>query len=402
MNKISRRTFIGNTSLVAAGTLLVPEFLKASDHVLVNGNGFKRLVVVQLGGGNDGLNNIIPYRNDLYYQNRPFIGIQENDLLKTGADFGFHPEMNGFRSLYDKGYLSIINSVGYPNSNRSHFRSMDIWNSASGSNEYLDTGWIGRYLDSCCNKPHLAIEVDDMLSRALKGEKINGMAMKDTRKLIRALRDRELRKAVLSKSKLMGNADSDNKAFLYKTMADTYSSAAYLNEINRSPRVRTEYPKTAFAQQLSSISNLIAAQSETKVYYVSMGGFDTHFAQKNRQSKLLKDMSTGIEVFVKDLEKSNELDSTMILCFSEFGRRVKQNASGGTDHGSGNVSYLIGSKLSRPGLFNPLPDLENLDKGDIKYNVDFRRIYATILEDWLSADSNRILGNRFDKLSLFS
>ena len=399
MKTLSRRSFIKNSSLVTSGALLLPQFLKGSADAFGKSNGHKRLIIIQLGGGNDGLNNIIPFRDDLYYQNRPKIGLKADQLLPTDSDFAFHHKLKGLRDLYDQGYLTIINSVGYPNPNRSHFRSMDIWHSASNSDEYLSTGWIGRYLDANCEKPHLAIESDDMLSLAMKGERLNGLAIRDINKFMRSLRDPELRRIVREEKR---KDQDDNKVFLYKTMGDTYSSSEYLNTVNRSKKRTKEYPNSAFGRQLKSISQLILGGSETKVYYTSLGGFDTHFAQLARQERLLADLSNGVSTLVADLKSNGEWEHTAIMCFSEFGRRVKENASLGTDHGTANVVYLISPKLNKAGLYNVLPDLSILDAGDLKYQVDFRSIYADLLRDWLGANPQNILKGSYDKLNLFT
>ena len=393
---MERRKFL-KASALASTAWLVPSFLRGHSGLgLQSSRAGKNLVVIQWSGGNDGLNTIVPYRNDLYYQYRPTLGLKKNELLTVSDELGFHPSLAPLRSLYDKGLLSIINSVGYPNPDRSHFRSMDIWHTASSSDAYWSTGWLGRYLDNnCvgCEQPYHALEVDDSLSLALKGQTKTGFAMSDPRALKKATDNAFLRTV----------ADHDhhheeNVAYLYKTMIDTQSSADYLFEQSKVHHSKVTYPKSKFAKDLKQIAELITADTDTRIYYVSLGGFDTHANQKGRQARLLEQYAEAMAAFVKDLQQNRLLDDTLIMTFSEFGRRVKQNASNGTDHGTANNLFLIGGKLRKAGFYNAAPDLTNLDKNDLRYEIDFRRIYATVLEDWLDTSATPILEGKFEKL----
>lgn len=385
---------------MASTSILVPAFLKAyQPEKLFNSRSGKILVIVQLSGGNDGLNTVIPYRNDIYYQQRPTLAVQKNEVLQVSDQLGLNPVLSPLQSLYDDGLMSIINNVGYPNPDRSHFRSMDIWHTASESNEYLSTGWLGRYLDSSCHgceAAHHALEVDDELSLALKGQQKKGFAMSNPQQLKRQTNNPLLKH-------LAGQDHHDheeNVAYLYKIMADTYSSADYLSEKAKTYTSKMTYPVSAFGKRLKQVAELISADSDTRIYYVSLSGFDTHVNQKNQQERLLKQYAEGMKAFVKDLKQNNLLDDTLIMTFSEFGRRVKQNASRGTDHGTANNLFLIGGKLKRPGFFNEGPDLSTLDKGDLIYKVDFRDVYATILDKWLEGNSRQILNKSFRGLNL--
>ena len=395
---MKRRDFIKASSL-ASTTMMVPNFLKGISKTGHSSRAGKILVVVQLSGGNDGLNTIVPYQNDIYYQSRPVLGIKENDVIKLNDELGFNPAMESLRSLYDDGLMSIINSVGYPNPDRSHFRSMDIWHTASNSSEYLSTGWLGRYLDSNCNgcqSPHHALEVDDTLSLSLKGIEKSGFAMSDAKQL-KKVSDNKFLQAV---GQANHHDHEENVEYLYKTLIDTQSSANYLFEKSQTHKSKVQYPNNSFAKDLKQVAELITADADIKIYYVNLTGFDTHVGQKNKQARLLKTYSEGMNAFVKDLKSNGLLDDTLIMTFSEFGRRVKQNASGGTDHGTANNLFLIGGNLKQKGFYNAAPDLTNLDKGDLKYQIDFRRIYASILEDWLEASPANILGGSFEKLNI--
>jgi len=396
---MKRRDFLKNTAL-ASTSLMVPQFLTGfQGNKLFGSRSGKILVVIQLSGGNDGLNTVVPFRNDIYYQSRPSLAIKKGDVLKVGEDLGFNPAMQPLLELYDEGLLSIINSVGYPNPDRSHFRSMDIWQTASESNEYLSTGWLGRYLDSnCagCDDPYHALEVDDSLSLAMKGARQSGFAMSDPKRLKRQAENRFLNALVKQPS----HSSEENVAYLYKTIIDTQSSATYLYEQSQLYSSTLAYPKTPFGKDLRQIAELITADTDTKIYYASLTGFDTHANQKNQQERLLRQYAEGVSVFAKDLKKNGLLEDVLILTFSEFGRRVQQNASNGTDHGTANNVFLIGGSLKKPGFYNSPPNLSKLDEGDLVYEVDFRRIYASILEDWLEAEAPSILGKPFDKLQI--
>lgn len=397
---MKRRNFLKQSAL-ASTAMMVPAFLNdiAFGQLLARRSG-KILVVVQFSGGNDGLNTIVPYRNDLYYQNRPNLAIPKTEVLKVSDDLGFNPALQPLQSLYDDGILSIVNSVGYPNPDRSHFRSMDIWHTASDSTEYLNSGWLGRYLDSnCqgCTSPYQAIELDDTLSLALKGDKRRGFAMSDPAQLKRTT-DNKILQAV-GKTPATAHHE-ENVAYLYKTLVDTQSSADYLFEKSKVYRSTVTYPQSEFAKDLKLISQLITADTDTRIYYASLTGFDTHANQRNRQERLLLQYAEGMKAFVQDLKQNNLLNDVLIMTFSEFGRRVKQNASAGTDHGTANNLYLIGGNLKKAGFFNGSSNLNDLDEGDLKYQVDFRDIYTTLLNRWLDAPAPQILGQSFKGLKL--
>ncbi len=353
----------------------------------------KILVVIQLSGGNDGLNTVVPFRNDDYYSLRPGIAIAETDVLKLTDSLGFHPALTGLKDIYDQGYLTILNNVGYPNPDRSHFRSMDIWHSGSSSSEFWYSGWLGRYLDAQCDigKPvHSVLEIDDTLSLAVKGELKNALGVTSPKMLYDSVRSLD----VATNS----NTGNSNLDYLYKTLADTKSSAEYLYDQSVIYNSSVTYPNTDLGKHLKTVSELIVSGCETSVYYCEHGGFDTHFGQLNKQKNLLNQYSEAVSAFVEDLKTNNKLNDVVIMTFSEFGRRVEQNASGGTDHGTANNVFIINGELKKPGVYNETPDLKNLDQGDLIYKVDFRNIYSTILRKVLKVDDVAILKNNFDPL----
>jgi uncharacterized protein (DUF1501 family) len=379
---------------------MVPKFLKAfeSPFNFSLSQQNKSLVVVQLSGGNDGLNTIIPYRNDEYYKLRPHLGIKKQDALILNDDFALNPSLTGLRKLYDEGLLCVINGVGYPNPDHSHFRAMDIWHSASGSENLYNTGWIGRYLDANCSgicKAHYAVELDEQLSLALRGEKVNGFAVKNPDRLLRSVRDPYLNDVLKSHQH---KDDDSNVEYLYKTMRETFSSAEYLQNKMQSKNNSIEYQDNEFAKNLKTLARLINSEAETKVYYISLSGFDTHVNQFNQQKKYLEIAGEGLYTFVSDLKQNSKLNDVCILVFSEFGRRVAQNASFGTDHGTANNVCIISNNLKIKGFYNPLPSLTDLNDGDLKYTIDFRNIYATLLKKQLGADDKLILKNTFEMM----
>lgn len=394
---MKRRYFLQQSAL-ASTALFTPLFLRGGSPVnaLPSRSG-KILIVLQLSGGNDGLNTIIPHRNDIYYQQRPSLAIPADEVIQLTDALGLHPALAPLRNLYDAGELSVVNSVGYPNPDRSHFRSMDIWQSGSGAENTWQTGWLGRYLDHACEgKPaYHALEVDDGLSLAMKGDLRNGFAMSDARRLRQAVQRSGLRN--LQPPAVAAN---DNLSYLYKTLTTTTESADYLFEQAKTHRSRIDYPQNAFGRDLQQIAELITADTATQVYYASLGGFDTHAGQKNRQQRLLKIYAEGVDALVKDLKANHLFDDVLIMTFSEFGRRLKQNGSGGSDHGTASNVTFIGGSLKQAGFYNDGPDLVDLQGGDLKHQIDFRRCYASVLQDWLEADAAAVLRERFSPLGI--
>ena len=392
---MQRRTFLTNTGLASAA-MFAPAFLQRPS-LATNG---KILIVVQLSGGNDGLNTIVPYRNDKYYELRPDLAIPRQEVLGVTDELGFNPSLGDLRPLYDQGYLSIINNVGYPNPDRSHFRSMDIWQTAANSNEYLETGWLGRYLDSqCsgCDVPHHALEFGQGLSLALKGREKMGFAINDLQQMERTNHNPLLRYLAQQDAH---DHEHEQVAYLYKTLLETQSSTAYLLEQTQGQRTRANFPATPFGRDLRQVADLILAGCNSKVYYLSLGGFDTHANQAGPQGRLLSIYAEGMKALAEELQKHNLWQDTLVMTFSEFGRRVAQNGSRGTDHGTASNLFLMGGNLRQPGFYNEGPNLEDLNEGDLKYQVDFRQVYATVLDKWLAADAKSVIGQRFATLGV--
>ena len=399
MKKIRRRSFIKRSLLVSAGSIMLPNFIEAVEKSANDITNNKILVIVQLSGGNDGLNMIVPYSNSRYYKARPQLAIPEKDVIKLSDEMGLHPNMTGLKNLYDDGLLCILNNVGYPDPNRSHFRSMDIWQSASRSNEYLQSGWIGRFIESNLNGksyPYSAIEIGDTLSLALKGKLVKGLAMQNPQRLYNSIQKGLFQP--LAKQYSAYKDYSKNLKYIYNTMNETISSVNYIYKKVNGSSSAGNYPPSALGQNLKTISEMIQSGINTKFYYTSLDGFDTHVHQRPKQDKLLKVYSEAISFFVNDLKQKDIFQNVLILTFSEFGRRVSQNASGGTDHGGANNLLLMGGHLKKSGFYNESPDLQNLNNGDLKYSIDFRSVYKTIIKSFFKENPFPIIGKTFPEL----
>ncbi len=373
---------------------LVPRFLQAAGRQLAGCFTGNRLVIIQLSGGNDGLNTIIPYQDDRYYTLRPALSLPSGQLIQINDQAAWNRALQPLHRLYENGEVAILNRVGYPNPDFSHFRSMDIWHSASGSEQTFTTGWIGRYLDAVCQqgKAHTAIEFDDTLSMVMKGQHSSGLALNKPENFYR------LTRTIFKNRQIATSGQNETLDYLYKVMADASESAEIIHRMNDHRQVQGNYPPDEFGRDLKTIASLILAGLDTSFYYASLSGFDTHVNQLNRHNNLLKKLADGLAAFCQDLKQGNEFNNTIIMVFSEFGRRVKENASRGTDHGAANVMLLLGGRLKQPGVFNSMPDLSQLEAGNLTYEIDFRSVYATLLDRWLKTDHEKIIGKKFEKL----
>jgi len=387
---INRKTFL-KTSSLAAAAFLFPNFLQAltlPEAIAMNG---KTLIILQLSGGNDGLNTIIPVKNDIYYKSRNQISIKEENSLLLTDEAGINPNLKFFKELYDNGELAVMNNVGYPEPNKSHFRSMDIWQTASDSNEFKNSGWLGRYLDEVCHdcqNPTQAIEVDDLLSLAMKGETKNAIAFKDPKKLF------DNSQEMLYKKLNANNHVHEHElaSYLYNTLGNAINNSEYIFSESKAKPTDKVYPSTQIGKDFKTIASLIKSDINTQVYYLSVGSFDTHSNQNQKQNQLFKNINDAVGTFTKDMKENGKFNDIMIMSFSELGRRVAQNASNGTDHGTANQMFFISGGLKKKGLLNPLPDLTNLKDGDLIYTEDFRKVYATVLKRWLNTNDQKILG----------
>jgi len=367
------------------------------------------LVVVQLSGGNDGLNTVIPYADPLYRQLRPQLAVAEDEVLPLDGALGLNPALAPLKARFDAGQLAIVLGVGYPNPDRSHFRSMDIWQTADPA-AYARSGWLGRYLSGCqCAGQDKAagIAVGQALPRAFWTENVFVPAITNLGNY-RFQTDPRWPNDRAAKIQTLQALDARHEAlrpyaeFLGRQSLNALASADELGRVASAWSTPIGYPDTPFAQGLKLVAQLIAGDLGTRVFYVNLGGFDTHANQKNTQQRLLEQLAAGLDAFQQDLEAMGKADQVLTMTFSEFGRRAKENGSQGTDHGTAEPMFLLGAGL-RKGLYGSQPPLDNLDaQGDLQYQVDFRAVYATVLARWLGADAEAVLSDRFEPVEFLS
>ncbi len=412
MQPFTRRDFLKRGTLFVGMGITAPTFITTTARALAaqteacmtGSNNGRILVVVQLGGGNDGANSMVPYNDPAYLAARPNLAIPESDVLPISESLGFHNSLAPFRELYDQGLLSVVQGVGYPNPNRSHFRSTDIW--TSGVPDALEeTGWLGRYLDAQCSgedrRLH-AVDIGTTVSRLFwTGQSvIPAISSIETFDLETDVRFPDDRDNQIETLKLL-NASSTGAGYdehVRQVALEALSTSAELQRVADAYTSTIEYPSTRFADGLRTIARIISGDLGTRIFHVTIGGFDTHANQASTHGELLSEVALGIQAFIRDMEGMGVADDVMVMTFSEFGRRLSENASGGTDHGAASSLWLAGGGLST-GLTGVAPDLNDLDDGDLKYTVDFRSVYGTVLEDWLGVDPAPIIGTEsFPKL----
>jgi uncharacterized protein (DUF1501 family) len=363
------------------------------------------LVLVQLAGGNDGLNTLVPFEDANYYRLRPVIGLPKDKVLKVSDTHGLHPSMTAMQNLLKDGKLGIVQNVGYPNPNRSHFRSTEIWETASASSEFTSTGWVGRYLDNVCSgapadqHDPVAIHITSGLPPSLVGEQshpsfgllpngANRRETEETRKLLESIATAPL-------------AADDSASFLKHTFMDTLVTEKRVQKFIGDYKPDKPYPGSTFAASLRNVAALIAAGLPTRVYFVSLSGFDTHSNQLGQQANLLTVLSEGLAAFQHDLE-AHKLDGQVTTAtFSEFGRRPSENESRGTDHGTAAPLFVMGSSV-KAGLHGTPPTLDLARNQDLTYTTDFRSVYATLLDRWMGCPSEPVLGGNFARLDLLA
>ncbi len=365
------------------------------------------LVVIQMGGGNDGLNTIVPYSDDAYHRVRPAIGIAEGSVLKIDDRIGLNPVMTGMRELYAEGKLALVQGVGYPDPNRSHFEATQIWETASPERP-LSTGWIGRYLDRIVPAGNAgngdanlftAVTLGDQVPTAMIAQHVDVPA-------IGALASFGYNAGKDSASKttagvLYDGAKAGQSPYLElveTTARNALRGGDLLKAKIANYKTLATYPTDPFSQQLKTAAEIIGSNTGTRVIFVSIGSFDTHAGQRAQQDRLLGYLSNGLLAFYKDLDAHGLAGNVLAMTFSEFGRRVAQNASNGTDHGTAMPLFILGGKV-KGGIYGEHPSLTDLDHGDLKYATDFRAVYATVLQKWLGRDPSQILNRSFDTVA---
>ncbi|WP_130734375.1 DUF1501 domain-containing protein [Flavobacterium sp. J27] len=377
---MDRRKFFKLTGTFTGGSLLIPSFL----HAFTNKNSFtlyeKSVLFIQLNGGNDGLNTFIPFNNPLYYNLRPNISIVKDQIIGKNNGMGFHPALKGFAKIQEAGDLSVVQNVGYPEPNRSHFRSQEIWQTATSSKEYSNEGWLGRYLDFHYLEQHATggINLDTIDNFALKGLHPNSITVKDPNRF-------RGKNKTDDNAKLSENPQLD---FVRKIANSVVEGADEIQKALAKSKAEMNYPKTGLGKNLEWISKLIKGNLNSKIYYTSLGSFDTHDNQLALHHNKLTELNDAVLALYSDLKQANLLPYTTIVIFSEFGRRVKDNGKG-TDHGTAAPMFIIGGN-TKGKIIGTNPNLEDLDQGDLKFEIDFRSIYATLLEKQLDCNPKTI------------
>jgi uncharacterized protein (DUF1501 family) len=436
----TRREFLRRTVLGGALSWTVPTFLantfaalqaEAADKATqaTTGRDATILVVLQMAGGNDGLNTVVPFTNDHYHRARPRIGLKEADILTLNNDIGLHHSLTGFKDLYDAGRLAVVQGVGYPNPNRSHFRSTEIWQTASDSESFERYGWLGRYFDNACAgcDPTVGVSVGRQMPQAFSArhpmgvsldnpENYRFMAGKRARSDDAESMEESYRRLNEPEPEAEANGNSGGTVsaisgsvrqagspldFLERTALDAQVSSDQIRSIASRVSNLASYPGSQLGNSLKLVAKLIGGGLPTRVFYVSQGGYDTHTNQVGTQERLLKDLGDSVRAFVADMKGQGNLSRVLVMTFSEFGRRVTENANGGTDHGAAAPMFVVGEKL-KAGLLGQYPSLATADlyRGDLKYTVDFRSVYAGVLEGWLKTRSEPVLGKKFAPLQL--
>ncbi len=393
---VSGLAVVANTDHVFARALSQP-VLSA-----VEGDAHDRcLILINLYGGNDGLNCVVPHGDDRYYQLRPALAIDRSEVLAIDRNVGLNPGMRGLKALYDKGMVAIVQGVGYPNPDHSHFRSTEIWQTAV-PNRYEHTGWLGRYFDGVGPAPEnlfKGVSVSKVLPEVLVSQRtdipaIAGLgqyAMIADRNLAarnafsRGARDQRL------------PFESPYLAHVMEIEAHAQRSSEELPKLVAGYKSRASYPATGLGRSLALAAQIVGSKLGTRAIYVEHGSFDTHVGQKATQNQLLTQFSDALAAFYDDLTAHGNERRVLTLTFSEFGRRVEENGNRGTDHGEASPLFLVGGGI-KGGLYGTLPDLSATNMGNLRYTTDFRSVYATVLERWLGRASSTVLDGTFTQL----
>ena len=410
----SRRDFLTQLGAggIAASFMMGAKPVHAYSHhplalALHASNTDRVLVLIQLNGGNDGLNTVIPVQNNNYYNLRPNISIAESASVSLNTEFGLHPNLVHLESIWNGGNLGIVHGVGYPDPNLSHFRSTDIWSTASNSNEFLSAGWLGRHFDTAFpdfaeSPPEhpLAVQLGQASSLILQGP-VSPMGMN--------IANQNILERLANGGQLYDEADvpatlhGDQLAFVRTIANDSYHYAGVIHDALSIGTNGVEYPdQNNLATDLASVARMIKGGLPTRLYLVSIGGFDTHANQSTRHENLMEDLGRAMRSFYDDLTSTGHQQQVLTMTFSEFGRRVEENGSRGTDHGTAAPLFVMGDDVNG-GFYGDAPSLETLDtRGNLIHTTDFRSVYATVLQNWLgvtAGDVDTLFGQSFERLN---
>lgn len=396
-------TALGSAAVVSLGAS-TPEFLLHAALSGADSSSESILVVVQLSGGNDGLNTIVPYADQEYYKQRPTLSVAKQEVLKINSELGWHPSMRGCADLMEAGNLAVVQGVGYANPNRSHFESMDIWHTCQRKGQARSNGWLGRYLDTCQGEAggdvpalHLGPEPQP-LALAAQNVQVSSIQSLDRFRLVDGKRDEQLIEQVTSTKR----ADENNLlSFVQSNTQAALSASERIEQATSDYKTNVTYPQSALAGKLKTVAQLIDAGLKTRIYYVILDGFDTHSRQAAAHNGLLRQFADAVHAFVQDCSDHGHGKRVMVMAFSEFGRRVKENASQGTDHGAAAPMFLAGENVTAQ-VVGSHPSLTDLEDGDLKFHTDFRQVYATVLDKWLRCKSAEVLGKQYPTLDLWS
>jgi uncharacterized protein (DUF1501 family) len=381
-------------------------FSKALAQAATGPNDDRVLVVLNFQGGNDGLNTVVPFGMPSYYKYRPSLGVPQNDVLRIDNTVGLNPALAPLKAMYDKGQVAIVQGVGYPKPDLSHFRSTEIWQTAA-PDKYLSTGWLGRYLDSAdlpADNLFNAIAISDVLPEVLVADKVDVAAIAQ----LNGYGLTSDRKGGVGRDEFHSFVQDNSVPFHSPYLAQVASiedhaqrGAEELPKLIAGYQSQATYPATPFARSLSLAAQIIGTKLGTRVLFVQLGSFDTHTTQKATQDRLLADFANGMSAFYADLAAHGNDKRVLTMTFSEFGRRVAENGSRGTDHGTAAPVFMLGGNI-KGGLAGAHPSLDDLDNGNLRFTTDFRSVYATVLEKWLKRPSSAIVGSGFAQLPLLA
>ncbi|MCX7388551.1 MAG: DUF1501 domain-containing protein [Planctomycetota bacterium] len=406
MSHFSRRNFLrssaaGSAVLTFGG--LAPSALQAAAE---QSKSERILVVIELQGGNDGLNTVIPVGDETYRKLRSKLAIAKNDSLEISDGLAFHSSLRGFADLLEAGRLAVIQGVGYPDPNRSHFESMDIWHTCQRKDENRTDGWLGRLLeqtpDAGVGDPSALHLGHDKQPFAFMSRKVRVPSIRSLEQFhLQGTEDAQFRQAVQELTDARRGDSNDLLNFVQSSTSSAISASERLSSSVKSYSSSVTYPQNGLGEQLQTVAKLISSGLKTSVYYVTLNGFDTHSQQPDAHAGLLRQLGDSVKAFLEDIDQLKHSDRVALMCFSEFGRRVEENASAGTDHGTAGPMFMAGAMV-KPGLFGELPSLSNLQDGDLRHHTDFRQVYAAVIQNWFQCEAEPILKGQYNAVDLFA